>query len=351
MTSKTAEMNGRSSDFGPRLFWLPMGLLPFSISAWAADPADARADVRTRLDFRVSAVVDMHYYVRALADRENVPIEYAEAVNAVRELNDALQNAMAWGFIESNLEGCRTFDDVIREFGDLPESSRLFGGRRIQLRSLAINLATAAGKAFPAFEKEVWPQHETSLATARKRIDADLMSKQAECFSFMFEKLGIIDPGVEIPVHLVVDAPFPEAFTHRRVGGGGMCFVGVANAPGSQLYESILHEATHVLDIASEDRGVFVELRGALSQAGVSRRDAVYRDLPHTLMFVQAGETIRRIVNPDHQHYGDVAEYYQRVGPVSEIVRKHWTSYLDGQMSREDAVAKMVEEAVPPGEK
>jgi hypothetical protein len=61
----------------------------------------------------------------------------------------------------------------------------------------------------------------------------------------------------------------------------------------------------------------------------------------HTVVFVQAAETVRRRIDPDHRHHGDVRGYYDRVGAVAPPVRRWWTAYLDGAVTRDEALARL----------
>jgi hypothetical protein len=48
-------------------------------------------------------------------------------------------------------------------------------------------------------------------------------------------------------------------------------------------------------------------------------------------MFVQAGETVRRLFDPNHRHYGDARRYYAKALQATQAVKSAWLSYLDGQ--------------------
>ena len=74
-------------------------------------------------------------------------------------------------------------------------------------------------------------------------------------------------PALEIPVKLVAEAPAPGAVTHRDDKGRGVCFVAVDPLQGSQLYECILHECTHALDVACGDDSALGELRQRMNAA------------------------------------------------------------------------------------
>ena len=91
---------------------------------------------------------------------------------------------------------------------------------------------------------------------------------------------------------------------------------------------------------------VFDVMRDKLLAAGLTRRNQLFRDVPHTVMFVQAAETIRRLVDPKHEHYGVVSRYYDRISrpnaAVGGKVRNVWTNYLDGKITRSAAIDELV---------
>jgi hypothetical protein len=219
----------------------------------------------------------------------------------------------------------------------------------VNLRAGGARIAAALALAEPAFlarepGAETWSAHAASIAAARARWDEHVAPKERELLRYHLESLGMADPGLAIPVYLVAAAPQPGAVTHLDDQGRGVCFVSVgekSGTAGSQLFETVLHEATHALDVASQT-SVLGDLRRALEAVGVGPRERAFRDLPHTLMFVQAAESVRRQVDPGHQDYGDVSGYYGRV-PRSELVRGFWRDHLGGKLSRAEAVAGIVE--------
>jgi hypothetical protein len=87
-------------------------------------------------------------------------------------------------------------------------------------------------------------------------------------------------------------------------------------------------------------------LRRKLIAAGIPQADRLFRDVPHTLMFVQAGETIRRVVDPAHKHYGDVYGYYAKVPRATEAVRPAWEAHLRGELAQDAALDRIVETAL-----
>src|SRR5262249_5719848 len=156
--------------------------------------------------------------------------------------------------------------------------------------ALALARALASGEA--AFRERVWPEHERAIAGARELLERVLAPKEAAALEYLRTSLGLDEQALAVPVYLVADAPPPRAVTQRDDAGRGVCFVGVRGAEGTQLVESVLHEATHALDVAQSRGGVLADLRRRLAAAGLQRTDRELRDVPHTLMFVQAGETV-----------------------------------------------------------
>ena len=82
-----------------------------------------------------------------------------------------------------------------------------------------------------------------------------------------------------------------------------------------------------------------------MRQADLGPDSPFWRDVPHTLMFVQSAATVRRVLNPAHKDYGDVAGYYAKVPVAARIVRAAWGDYLAGHLTREKAIQQMVAEA------
>lgn len=64
-------------------------------------------------------------------------------------------------------------------------------------------------------------------------------------------------------------------------------------------------------------------------------------------MFVQAEETVRRLFNPDHVAYGDATDLYQRTGATAVVEREIWPRHLDGELSLDEALRRIVESVVP----
>jgi hypothetical protein len=331
------------------LFFFVLSVLP-AAGAPPATSTQTTQPERTRLDVRISRIVDLHYYVRRLAAEnrpEAEPPEFTTAVAAARELNDALGSFLAWGLIEGHLLDCATAGDVAKRFADLPEQQQLRDGRTIELRGPAVRLAEAYVQVEPAFLRDVWPKHQAALVQAQATLGENALPHAAAGLAYIIDKFGMRDPAICVPVYLVVEAPPPGAVTHRARGNRGVCFVSTQDLTRMLLMEAMLHEATHALDLATTTTGsVLIDLRNCLVASGFDPQSQAYRDVPHTLMFVQAGETVRRLLDPAHRHYGDISGYYAKVPQATQAVKGAWLSYLDGQTSRQDTIQQIVDEVI-----
>jgi len=298
-----------------------------------------------RLDLRSSPFIDLHFWVRHLAADPGGIVQaqpILDAVAVAAELDHELGGPLAWGPIEGLFGDCRTAKDALAVLEKLPETFEARPGRNVELRQGARRLVESLAVAEPGFLETVWPEHRTAIDAARKRIEAGFSPRAEACLAYVAECLVLAPSDLAIPVHLVFDSPFPGAVTQRDDEGHGVCFVGIQGLEGTQLFEVILHEATHALDLATKEGSVLDELRSRLEQAGFTRRDREWRDVPHTLMFVQAGETIRRKVDPKHEHYGVVARYYDKVRTIADVELPAWIDHLDGKSTREEAIARIV---------
>jgi hypothetical protein len=297
-----------------------------------------------RLEFATRPFLDLYFHVRTLAaSKDPVPelAGYAAAVGEARALDAELGGILGWGLFEGLLSDCSSAKEASAALAGVDESVSLRSGKTVELRAAALRLAAALEKAEPAFQERVWPEHQRAIEAARARIAQGFSGKEGECLAYVAKSLGLSLEARAIQVRLVHELPSPGAVT-QRAPGGGVCFVGVKAFEGTQLLESILHEATHVLDLATPAAASALDtLRARLEQGGLTRADREWRDVPHTLMFVQAGETIRRLVDGKHEHYG-ASGYYAKVRAVADIELAAWKEHLDGKATRAEALERIV---------
>ncbi len=310
----------------------------------SAAAQEAQPDA-SRFEFRTNPLLGLHMYLRAAAGREEaVQLDgAAEAMDALRRVEEALGGPSAWGMVEPIIASSADAPTLQGFVQRLPVSSRLRDGREIALREPMTAYARALAVVEPAFRKDIWPAHEQAIERAPQRLSATFKGREADCIRHLQDALGMRDPGVVVPVYLVAEAPAPAAFTHRG-RGGPICIVGVDEADDGLLAEMVLHELIHALDVTTADQPATAlnRLRAALVDAGVQPSDGAHRDLPHTLMFAQAAATVRELLDPGHQAYGEARGYYAKLPEAFAAVAPAWSDRVAGRLDVEQAVTRIV---------
>ncbi len=306
------------------------------------------------LDFRIRPCLDLYFHVRSLAaakePAEGSP-EILRAVGAVREIQEALgTGVLSWEPFDLRAKDCTSAPDLARQLETVPDPLFLFGGREVSLESEVQALGEALVAAEAVFEAQIWPAHERVVRHAVKRLEVELTPRLPAALAYHFRSLGIPDPGAPLPVYFVHSLPWPGAVTHSG-DDGAACFLATSSFEPDLLLETVLHEATHGFLVTTEGSGHVAELlRERLTEeGGLSFRDPRVRNIPHTLMFIQSGETVRRILDPNHRHLGDQEGYYDRV-PLAREELSIWIDHLDGVLSREQALDRLLALVEEPSE-
>jgi hypothetical protein len=325
-----------------RRFLLTFAALVAFTACKTAAPRKAAPPAPT-LDLRVNPLMDLHYWVRRLgAERSELPAVEGlpEAVTATRQAGASLGDVGLWGVLVGSFTEATTVDELARVATEVPETLTLRDGRTIPIRQNLANLAVAYRPLEPIFLASVWPQHRQVAERAAATLRQQLLSKIAQVYADLSRHLGAPPPSEPVPVYLVATAPSPGAFSMLSQEGP-FSVVALEGEPDSQWVEIVVHELIHGLDAKAGEGSVLGDLRARLEKVpGASPREV--HDFVHTVMFVQAAGTVRRILDPSHRDYGDVKAYYARVGRAAEVVVPAWRSYLDGKMDREAAVEKIV---------
>ena len=321
-----------------------------SAEAPSPDTAAPQATGTTSLELRISPLVELYYYVRAQAAEDNFEPSpgYEAAVDAARAIQRSMGSFGGWGPLDSQVFVAVDAQELVQGFAELSEPYKRHG-REISIRDDAVRLARAIQELMPDFTRSLWPARKAELDRRMAYLQTDFMPEHQEALAFMMQSLAIPDPKLRVQVFLVNATNPPGGMTYYLRGGAPVCVLDV-NVGGANdlLRETILHESCHTLDGASRETGsAFATLRALLEERGLSRTDDAYHTVPHTLMFVQAEETMRRLFNPDHLAYGDATTLYARTGVTAVVEREIWPRYLDGELSRDDALRKIVETLEP----
>jgi len=320
--------------------------LSLSVLALPA-PAQSAAHAGTRLEFRTSPALELWFHVRHLAETSAPsPLPaLAPALEAARELARELgPMSLAWGAFEGLLPGCESAADLLAAAARAPEEAQLPGGQSIALRARVQRVAAALVEAEPACA-ELLAENAGTVALARASWEELVGEQERALFRHHQERLGLAGLALTIPVYLTAHGARPGAVTYFDEDGKGVCFVAVAGRAESELFEVVLHEATHALDLAAGKGSLLSALRDALGAAGFDQRSRPFHDLPHLLMFLQAAESVRTVLAPEHEDYGQTQGVYARMGPRAAHLRERFAEYATGKRTRAELVQAFVAEA------
>ena len=293
-----------------------------------------------RVEWRVRPFTDLYFFVykRSNPAAEKVDIEgFSQAVAAAREVSLYSTSIELVAFQSENSTQAE------KAFSQFPETYKLKTGQDIRLREKAVSLAQSLSRIEKPFLETIWPQHKRLIEAALAKVELTLGPKEQECFDYFIRHLGMEKSEFIVPVYLVAEAS-PGAFTlWGKDEKRGVCVLSVTALQGSELIDAILHESIHALDLETKGEGnVLVELRSRLLKAGFSADDLVVRHGPHMLVFIQSAETVRRHIDATYEPYGEGVFVRPAIAPLLNVERPIWTSYLDGRISRDEALNRMV---------
>lgn len=327
-------------------------LAAFGFQQSAAAQGQINKANRELLDVRFNPVMDLSYMVRKYASsKAELPKDidgFAEAVGIARQLNTEFGSWLGggWPTVDAALAKSKNSSEAMQELSQAPETITSRQGKTIRVRDAAVRYAKALNAIEASYLKNVGPQHQALADKTAAYIAKAFQPKEQKCFDYLRNSLGLPDPQSRIPVFLAAETPWPGAFTFWTGNKKGTVVISIESHPGSMLLEALMHEAIHALDLEKAGDGNVLEaLRSRLKKAGMGENDVAVVQGAHLLVFIQAGETVRRLIDPSHRHYGDVRGVYQYAAlqPLANIARPVWVDYLDNKFSREEAINKIVD--------
>ena len=296
---------------------------------------------KRRLDFRIHPFADLFFFVYRYSSSSDKPPEVeglAQSVAAAKQL-PLIQTLVDQ--LPFELENSAA---AARAFAQFPENYKTKRGEDVALRAKA----TPLGQSLVAFEepflKHVWPQHKTLIEKAVATVEQTLIPKEAECFRYFTGHLGMEEAGSTVRIYFVAETPWPGGFTMwGKDEARGVCVISVTAYKGPQLMTAVLHEAIHAFDLETKGTGnVLVQLKDRLLKAGFKAADPVVITAPHLLVFIQSSETVKRYLDPSFQPYSEGVFTRPALQWLVKLELPIWTSYLDGKISREEALNQIV---------
>jgi hypothetical protein len=324
-------------------FLLFLSLFVFSHST--AAKAHSGATSQSHVEFRVNPFLDLYFFVYRLASSSDKPPPidgFAQAIEAARQvpLFTPLRDLV--------LFDCDSAKAAERFFAQFPETDKLRTGEVIPIRQRLVQLAQALAVIEPSFREKIWPQHKVAIQDAEKNLARAFVPHEEKLFSYFMGQLGMGGSDYVVPIYLVAEGPWPAAFTAQgKLSAHGVCLVNVGALPGAKLLDAILHESIHAIDAETNGEGnALIEFRSRLLKAGFDEHGRIVRDAPHMLVFIQSAETVRRFLDASYLPYTEGVFARPGIQPLVKIELPIWRAYLDGKVSRENALNQIVAEFV-----
>ncbi|HSD47594.1 MAG TPA: hypothetical protein VLB87_13290 [Pyrinomonadaceae bacterium] len=327
-----------------RAFLVAVLLLFVSVSFpnYRVTRSESRAPEKRRLELKVRAFPDLYFYVYKLAlasDKQTNVEGLAPAIEAARQLPFSLTPVELIAFRQENAAG------AAKAFAEVSETYKMKSGEVVQFREKGVRFGQSLVAVEKHFLDNIWPQHKALLDKAVAHVEQTLVPKEQECFDYLTRHLGMESAEQVVPIFLVAETPWPGGFTMwGKDATHGVCVISVTAYQRSDLNTAILHEAIHALDLETKGKGnVLVELEQRLLKAGFAAGDAVVRNGPHLLVFIHSSETVKRHVDPSYQPYGEGIFARPGLQSIVKVELPNWIDYLDGKISRDEALNRMVD--------
>ena len=193
--------------------------------------------------------------------------------------------------------------------------------------------------AMPVYRKAWWPHHrainQRFVARLQQQVDRDGSTIVAS----LSRIYGLTWPASPYPTHVVAYANWQGGFSYT---GRGIVLSSNDYPTNAGWYslEIVFHEAMHQWDMRR---------RPVLQAQAKARQVRLAVDLSHVLVFVTAGDVVRRL-HPEHVPFIDLLDVWRGTlsgsqAPAARLrpaIQETWKPYLDGRGTRDDVFAAMV---------
>jgi hypothetical protein len=156
--------------------------------------------------------------------------------------------------------------------------------------------------------------------------------------------------GMPFPMHIRVDvASFGWEFGAYTVGEGDSAHAVIASTErgnqGFAALEALMHEPSHAI-VEPSAGAIGADLTRVAKELGVRPP----YNLWHAILFYTSGELTRRALAKRgvRDYHPVILEMYNRgFGGFRQPLETHWQAYLDGKVSREVAIRRILVETTP----
>lgn len=288
--------------------------------------------------------LNLHHYLYVLgraraktadSSRDAVSGAPADEARGLETLTEAERRAWseAVGFYADGLSRKdAVFDDplpaITRALANADEASSLAG------TSVDPAVAAALERVIPIYRKAWWPAHQAANRARQTEIQGLVDRYGRQVLAHITRAYGMEWPSGGYPVHWSAFSNWAGAYSTR----GNVLVMSslAADLRGAHGLETAFHEGMHQWDTL---------VQKLLSDEARRTNTRLPPNLSHGMIFFTAGDAVRRVV-PNHVPYAEAFGVWDRgFGVFKTPLQETWQPYLDGQGTRDEAIAALVARA------
>jgi len=290
--------------------------------------------------FQNSFWLNLHQFLRGEAFRRNAKVTPALDPASLNESDRAAWTAALAGYqdlAQRNLIFDETLRRIANTLATVKNTDRLPNGLLGPATTAALNAAA------PIYRARIWParqrDNELWIASARKLLEQH-ETAMAPNIALAYQ---IPWPSERILVDAVGECGPASAITHDGPPGFAAHTQAGAASPrntGDAPLELLLHEAAHAY-------GVGNRIIAMIDAAAAKQNLPPPEDLWHAVIMFTSGTLARReLARTGAEPYVPYAYKYNQYTPKQRsALERDWQPYLDGKLSREEALEKLVRDS------
>ena len=265
-------------------------------------------------------------------------------------VTQALRDTAGFGALSASLRS--DWDQALEHYGRaLAERDILFDSMMVKVNvglsridanasptafALGAEHARALTRAAGAYRALWWPRHDDANRKWIAMVRPLLAQHGDSAAAWEARAFNVRWADAPVPVDVSAYANWAGAYTTE---GPSHITISSINADyhGTAAFEMLFHEVLHTMD------GPLFEQFRAAARAQERR---MLRNPTHPFIFYTAGEVTRRLF-PGHVPYAEAGGLWARsrdFGPMLLLLQRHWQPWLDGMISLDEALRRIVAE-------
>ena len=311
-------------------------LLVAMISPVAAGPGAPTPGAITPIRSEISLLLELHNHLLvASKGPESALPEYSLEVAAYRQAQAMAKDPAVWQIVNDACVVNREIAGLGATAAGLPTTLHPAD------REASQKVFSALESAWPRFESRDMVDRNRSLQTVvSKTLRRQFNGGPVDRVLVTLQDKMILKP-LDAPVTIYPVISAVEAGAWGKTPQGYYIVIPVRGRPMLILTENIVHELTHLLDVNQVQGSLSMLTR--LRQKAAGSDPAAVEAFLHGLVAWNAGEMIKRFINPGHKAVVDLSpQTLMKMEPYLPIYNGVWIAYLDGKTTADQTVEAMI---------